>query len=129
MTSDDSAALATRVAELEARVRELEALQALVLRILSTTEPLDGVLDQFGATETQKGAFYALLDNLVARAGGGEQDRPTFAYFEMQLDQIFPKLRGDRAFTRLLIDTLRLERPAYRELHAYALAQGWPVGV
>ena len=76
------------------------------------------MLDQFGATETQQRAFYALLDTLVARARGREQDRPTFAYFEMQLDQILTALRGDRAFTRLLIGTLKLERPSYRELHA-----------
>jgi hypothetical protein len=128
MTSDDSAALATKVAELEARVRELEAVQELTLRILSTTKPLDGVLEQFGATETQKRAFYAMLDNVVARARGRDLDRPTFGYFEMQLDEIFPTLRGDRQFTRLLVDTLKVERPAYRELHAYALAHGWPAG-
>jgi hypothetical protein len=128
MTSDDSAALATTVQNLEARVRELEAVQELILRILSTTKPVDGVLDQFGATETQKRAFYALVDDLVTRARGREQDRPTFAYFEMQLGQIFPALRGDRAFTRLLIDTLKLERPAYRELHAYAVTHNWPTG-
>jgi hypothetical protein len=115
------------VADLEARVRELEAVQALILRILSTTEPLDGVLDQFGATETQKRAFYALVDDLVTRARGREQDRPTFAYFEMQLARC-SDARGDRAFTRLLIDTLKLERPAYRELHAYAVAHNWPTG-
>ena len=128
MTSDDSAGVATRVAELEARVRELEAVQALVLRILSTTKPLDGVLDQFGATEAQKSAFYAMLDNMVTRAGGREQERPRFADFEMQIDRLFPTLRGDRAFTRLIIDTLKLERPVYRELHAYAIAHGWPTG-
>jgi hypothetical protein len=128
MTSDNPAARVTTVAELEARVRELEAVQALILRILSTTKPLDGVLEHFGATETQEHAFYALLDDLVIRARGREQDRPTFAYFEMQLAKIFPALRGDGAFTRLLIDTMKLERPAYRELHAYASAHGWPSG-
>jgi len=128
MTSDNPEPLAATVADLEARVRELEAVQELILRILSTTKPLDGVLDQFGATETQKRAFYALVDDLVTRARGREQDRPTFAYFEMQLAQMFPALRGDRAFTRLLIDTLKLERPAYRELHAYAVAHNWPTG-
>jgi len=26
----------------------------------------------------------------------------------------------------VLLDTLKLERPAYQELHAFATARGWP---
>lgn len=126
--SADPAALVAKFADLDARLRELEAVQELILRIMSTTKPLDTVLEQFGATETQEHAFYKLLDDLVTRARGREQDRPTFAYFEMQLGQIFPKLRGDREFSGLLIGTMKLERPAYRELHAYATTHGWPTG-
>src|SRR4029079_16599443 len=40
-------------ADLYARLRAVEALQDLMLLILSTTKPLDNLLDQFGATETQ----------------------------------------------------------------------------
>lgn len=121
--------LERRIAELDARLREVEAVQQLMLRLMSTTEPLRGVLEQYGATESQAQAFYKLLDDLVARMGGGEQDRPSFAYFEMQLASIFPKQRGNREFTTLLIDTMRLDRPAYRDLHAYAQAHRWPAGV
>ena len=120
--------LERRLADLDARLREVEAVQQLMLRLMSTTEPLRGVLEQYGATESQAQAFYKLLDDLVARMGRGDQDRPSFAYFEMQLASIFPKQRGNREFTRLLIDTMRLDRPAYRDLHAYALANGWPAG-
>ena len=67
-----------------------------------------------------------MLDELVSRACGREQDRPTFAYFELQLSHMFPTLRNDRAFIQLVIDMLKLERPAYRSLHAYAIADGWP---
>ena len=42
------------------------------------------------------------------------------------MDSIFPSLRGDREFIALVIDTLKLERPAYRELHAYMAANNWP---
>src|ERR671931_2290145 len=125
MTHDDSD-LPARVAELEARVRELEALQQLVLRILSTTRPLDALLEHYGATDTQIKAFYKLLDDLVTRARGREQDRPTFAYFQMQLGNIFPSLRHDREFTGLVIDTLKVDRAAYRELSTYCVARGWP---
>jgi hypothetical protein len=121
--------LERRLADLDARLREVEAVQQLLLRLMSTTEPLRGVLEQYGATESQAQSFYKLLDDLVARMGGGDQDRPSFAYFEMQLATIFPKQRGNREFTRLLIDTMRLDRPAYRDLHAYALSHGWPAGV
>ena len=122
---DDSA----RMTDLDARVRELEAMQQLILRIMSTTKPLGSVLDQYGATETQELEFYKLLDDLVVRARGREQDRPTHAYFKMRLDQIFPALRHDRDFTKLVIDTLKVERVAYREFYEYTVAQHWPTGV
>jgi hypothetical protein len=115
-----------RLDALEDRIRELEAVQQLILRILSTTRPLDSVLEQYGATDTQARALYKLLDDLVSRVRGREQDRPTFAYFEMQLANIFPSLRQDRTFTRLVIDTLKIERAPYRELSSYCSACGWP---
>ena len=114
------------IADLDARLREVEALQLLMLRILSTTKPLDRVLEQYGATQTQEEAFYRLLDDIVARARLREQERPTFGYFQMRLAEIFPALKNDRTFMGLVLDTLKLERPAYRELHAYVTAQGWP---
>ena len=124
--TDSPADLAARVAELDARVRELEAVQQLILRIMSTTKPLDAVLEHYGATQSQGQAFYKLLDDLVLRARGSEQDQPTFGYFVLQLDRVFPALRNDRGFIQILIDTLKLERPAYRKLYAYAIANGWP---
>jgi len=113
------------LAHLDARLREVEALQEMILRILSTTKPLGNVLDQYGARETQERAFYGLLDDLVLRARGREAERPTFAYFQMKIGDIFPALRKDRDFIGLVIDTLKVERAAYRELHAYMTAQGW----
>jgi hypothetical protein len=115
------------IADLDARLREVEALQELVLKLLSTLKPLDRVLEQYGATETQTRAFYTLLDDLCARTGRGEQDRPSFNYFEMQMGDLFPALRGNREFLSLIIDTMKVDRPAYRDLHAYIAAHGWPV--
>jgi hypothetical protein len=122
---DGESDLQREIAALDARLRELEAVQQLILRILSTTKPLDNLLEQYGANDTQERAFYHLLDDLASRLRAREQDRPTFAYFQMKVQEIFPALRHDREFVRLLIDTLRIERPAYRELGAYAMAQGW----
>jgi hypothetical protein len=115
MTDDKPVTLA----DLDARLREVEALQEVILRILSTTKPLTNVLDQYGATETQARACHALLDELAVRAKGSESNRPTFAYFKMKVVEIFPAHRGDHEFLELLLDTLKLERAAYRDLHAY----------
>ena len=127
MSDSDNASL--RLADLETRVRDLEALQQLILRIMSTTKPLGGVLDQYGATETQELEFYKLLDDLVVRAKGREQDRPTYAYFQLRFEQVFPTLRHDREFMQLVLDTLKVDRLAYREFHAYTVAQHWPTGI
>jgi hypothetical protein len=114
-----------KLTEIDGRLRELEAMQQLMLRILSTTKPLGRLLEQYGATDTQERAFYHMLDELVTRVRGRESDRPTFGYFELQLGAIFPTLRQDHEFVQLIIDTLKVERPAYRELYKYATAQGW----
>jgi len=116
--------LHTTIADLEARLREVEALQALTLRILSTTRPLDGVLAQYGASQAQQDALYRLLDALAGRIKGPEREHPTPAYFRMQFSEIFPR-QEDRAFIDLVVETLRIERPLYRELYAYMAAHGW----
>ena len=113
--------------DLEARLRAVEATQDLILRILATTRPLDRLLEQYGATEIQGLAVHRLLDELSTGAKGPEKGRPTFPYFEMQMNEIFPQRRRDREFIALFIDTLKVERLAYRDLHAYMMARGWPV--
>jgi len=111
---------------LDARLREVEAVQQLMLRIIATTKPLDTLLQRYGATTTQEQAFYKLLDELVVRSKGREQEHPTFGYFTMQLAQVFPALKNDRDFVATVIDTLKIERPVYQELHVYMIAHGWP---
>jgi len=116
---------AEQLKDLEARVAQLELMQELLLRLLSTTRPLNNVLEQFGATETQQQTLLKFLDELVVRVRGPERDRPSKAYFEMHVGDIMPTLRNDRDFRQLLVDTLKVERPAYRELHEYIVAKGW----
>ena len=37
-----------------------------------------------------------------------------------------PSVRGNREFVTLLLDMLKIDRPAYQKLHAYITAAGWP---
>jgi hypothetical protein len=124
--TDSNPDVQLRLADLDTRVRALEAVQEVMLRLMATTKPVDRVLEQYGATETQEQAFHKLLDDLVTRIAGPAENQPTFGYFQLQLEHIFPALRHDRTFTQLLIDTLKVERPVYRTLYAYAAAHHWP---
>jgi hypothetical protein len=111
--------------DLEARVAHLEMMQDLLFRLMSMTRPLSNVLEQFGATRTQEQELLKFLDELVERVRGPERGRPSRAHFEMHCGEILPALRGNREFLQLLMDTLKVERPAYRELHEYMLKHGW----
>ena len=113
--------------DVEARVAHLEMMMDLVVRLMSMTQPLSNMLEQFGATRTQEQQLLKLLDELVERCRGPERGRPSRAHFEMHVGEILPTLRGNREFLQLLMDTLKVERPAYRELHAYMQSQGWTV--
>ena len=119
--------LADRVTQLESQMSELQVMYNLVLRLLSTTRPLARVLEQYGANETQEQALYRLLDRLNERIRGPERDRTSFGVFKRGLFEIFGARQDDREFVQLLIDTLKIERPAYRELHEYMAAHRWPV--
>lgn len=126
-TGMPDAPTALTLADLDARLRQVEVVQTLILNLLSTTRPLDGVLRQYGATETQARTFYLMLDDLATRAAGDDaNDRPSFAFFELRMNEIFPALRNNREFMELILDTLKLERPAYRDLQRYTAAKGWP---
>src|SRR5262245_29523533 len=111
--------------DLEARVAHLEMMQDLLFRLMSMTRPLSNVLEQFGATRTQEQELLKFLDELVERSRGPERGRPSRAHFEMHVGEILPSLRGNREFLQLMMDTLKVERTAYRELNEYMTAQGW----
>ena len=117
--------LDARVAALEAEVASLRATQDLLFRLLSATKPLAAVLESYGATEATEQATYRMLDELTAAIRGPQHAHPTFKMFLARLAGIFPDHDGDAGFARLIIDMLRVERPAYRELHAYATSHGW----
>jgi hypothetical protein len=115
-----------RLAALEAKVAELEALVNLALRLLAVEKPVSDLLKSYGATEAEDLAVHALLDDVATRATEGGMYAPSFGGFQNELVERFPAVRGDRQFITLLLDTLKVDRPAYQKLHAYITAQGWP---
>jgi hypothetical protein len=117
---------ADRLADLEAHVAQLEMIQQLLLRLMSVTHPLANVLVQFGASASQEQQMLRLLDDLATRARSLDRDnQPSFDEFQVRVSQIMPALDGDREFLRLLIDTLCVDRAAYRDLHDFMVAHDW----
>jgi hypothetical protein len=115
-----------RLAELEAHVAQLDMIQQLLLRLMSVTHPLSNVLAHYGANAAQEQQVMDLLDDLAARARSLDRDtQPSFDEFQARVSLIVPVLDGDREFLRLLIDTLRVDRAAYRDLHDYMVTHDW----
>ena len=122
MTADHEA----RIAALESKVQELEALVNVSLRLSAAEKPLTALLTRYGATEAESLAVHALLDDVLKRAQAGGFYTPSFAGFFRDLVKVCPAARDDREFVAMLLETLKVERPSYQELHAFATAQGWP---
>jgi hypothetical protein len=116
----------TRIASLEAKVQELDALVNLALRLLAIEKPVSAVLERYGATEAEDRAVHALLDDIAKRAEQGGMYAPSFGGFVTEMAERFPAVRGNRTFVTVLLDTLKVDRPAYQKLHAYISAEGWP---
>ena len=115
-----------RIAALESKVQELETLVNLVLRLLAVEKPVSALLKSYGATEAEELSVHALLDEMATRADRGGMYAPSVGGFVNELAHRFPAARGNREFVSVLIDTLKLDRPAYQKLHVYLSAHGWP---
>ena len=115
-----------RIAALESKVQELDSLVNLALRLLAVENPVSALLERYGATQAEDQAVHAMLADVARRTEQGGMYAPSFPAFQDEIDTRFPTIRGDRQFVTLLVDTLKLDRPAYQKLHAYATAQGWP---
>jgi hypothetical protein len=115
-----------RIAALEARVELLEALMNASLRLSAADKPLSTLLTRFGASEPEILAVHALLDDVAKRVQAGGIYTPSFTGFLSDLVKVCPLAKNNRDFVLVLLETLKLERPAYQELHAFATARGWP---
>jgi len=122
MTNDQD----QRIESLESKIQELETLVNLALRLLAVEKPVSALLERYGATEAEDLAVHALLSDMAARAEQGGMYAPSFGGFTNDLFDRFPATRGNREFVSMLIDMLKLDRPAYQKLHTYISGQGWP---
>jgi hypothetical protein len=118
--------LQNRMTALEAKVQELDALVNLALRLLALEKPVSTLLERYGATDAQNQSVHTFLDDVARRAEQGGMYAPSFGGFVNELAERLPSARGDREFITLLLEMLKLDRPAYQRLHAYTSAQGWP---
>jgi hypothetical protein len=114
-----------RIAALEAKVIELEALVNVALRLSAAEKPLSALLSRCGATEAETRAILTLLDDVAKRAAAGGFYTPSFTGFFSDLVKVWPAVKDDRQLVALLLDTLKLDRPTYQQLHAFVAAQGW----
>ena len=115
-----------RIASLEAKVQELEALVNITLRLAAAEKPISALLSRYGATEAETLAVHALLDDVLKRVQAGSFYTPSFAGFFRDLCKACPAAKDDREFVAMLLDTLKTDRPSYQELHVFVAAQGWP---
>ena len=93
--------------------------------MLAVEKPVSELLKSHGATEAEDLAVHALLDDVATRATRGGMYAPTFGGFQNELVECFPAVRGDQQFITPLLDTLKVDRPAYQKLHAYITDRGW----
>jgi hypothetical protein len=122
----ESDTLASRLSALEGKVQELETMVNLAMRLISLEKPVATLLERYGATEAEEEAIHALLGDLSKRADMGGMYAPSFTAFENELYSRLPAMRNNREFVTILLDTLKLDRAAYRGLHEYAIKNGWP---
>ena len=105
--------------DLDARLREVEALQELVLKLLATTKPLDRVLEQYGATETQAvkwavEVYKPILDYAAAKGIVlGLEDDDDLTRTSAQLLTIVKQVNHPAA--RIALDCGNFRKDGYKE--------------
>ena len=102
-----------RIDDLEAKVATLEARLAGVVKVLSATKPLAAVMSSQGATSAQARVVYAIVNELGMRVDNGEN--VAFVEFEERITYLLAQL-DDRRFLELIVEAIRIERPALAHL-------------
>jgi hypothetical protein len=105
------------VAELQARVADLEARLGTVFGVLGVMRPAAMVLSHSGADASQQQAFFTLVDEMTRRVESGSS--VSFSDFEERVADIVPATRGNRKFFELLLEALKVERPGAKPVIEY----------
>ena len=105
------------MAELRARVTDLEGRLTTVFGVLRLIRPAVAVLSHSGADAQQQQAFFALVDEMTRRVESGSS--VSFADFEERVADIVPATRGNRKFFELLLEALSVERPEAKPMLDY----------
>jgi hypothetical protein len=102
-----------RINDLEARVAALETRLAGVVKVLSATMPLAAVMSSQGVTRDQARVAYSIVNEIVKRVEDGED--VSFVEFEERITYLLAQL-DDRRFLEIVVEALRIERPALSHL-------------
>ena len=102
-----------RINDLEAKVETLEARLAGVVKVLSATKPLAAVMSSQGVTRDQARVVYSIVNEMGKRIENGEG--VSFVEFEERMTYMVAQL-DDRRFLEVIVEALRLERPALAHL-------------
>ena len=106
-----------QLGDLELRLTGLEAQLNTALGIFALTRPAATVLSQCGADQAQQQEFFRIIDDLTRRVDSGAS--VSFSEFEERVVDLVPSKRGDRKFFEVLIEAVKLERPAAKPMLDY----------
>jgi len=102
-----------RIDDLEARVATLETRLARVVKVMSATRPLAAVMNSQGVTPDQARVVYSVVNEIGKRVDRGEN--VAFVEFEERITYLLAQL-DDRRFLELIVEAIRIERPALAHL-------------
>jgi hypothetical protein len=108
-----------QLSDLEMRLAGLESQLNTALGILALTRPAATVLSRCGADHAQQQEFFRIIDDLTRRVDSGAS--VSFSEFEDRVVDLVPNKRGDRKFFEMLIEAVKLERPAAKPMLDYLI--------
>jgi hypothetical protein len=108
-----------QLGDLENRIAGLETQLNTALGIIALTRPAETVLSRCGADQAKRQEFFHIIDDLMKRVDAGAS--VSFSEFEDRVVDIVPSKRGDRKFFEILIEAVKLERPAAKPMLDYLI--------
>jgi hypothetical protein len=103
--------------EVEVRLASMETQLNTALGVLALMQPAATVLKVNGADKAQQQKLFDLIDEMSKRVDSGCS--VSFSEFEDRVSELVPARRGDRKFSEMLIEALKLERPASKPMLDY----------